>query len=82
MENNQRENVISARKKGTVVSVGMKKTLVVAVDSFKTHSKYLKKYRLTKRYKVHDEESKYKIGDIVEIIPCRPISKDKFYKVV
>jgi small subunit ribosomal protein S17 len=73
---------ISARKKGFVVSDKMKKTIIVAVESFKTHPKYLKKYRSTRRYKVHDEEEKFKVGDVVEIVPCRPMSKDKCYKTV
>ena len=73
---------IIIKKKGTVVSDKMKKTVVVAVESFKTHPKYQKKYRSTKRYKAHDEEGKYKVGDVVEIIPCRPISKDKRFKVL
>lgn len=73
---------IIIRKKGTVVSDKMSKTLVVAVDVFKTHAKYKKKYRSTKKYKVHDEEGKYKKGDVVEIIPCRPYSKTKRFKVL
>jgi small subunit ribosomal protein S17 len=68
--------------KGRVVSDKMDKTIVVAVNSLKTHSKYIKKYLSTKRYKVHDGENKYKVGDIVEFIQCRPISKDKRYKVI
>jgi len=78
----QEKKKITARKKGTVVSDKMAKSIIVAVTEFKTHSKYKKKYKSTKRYKVHDEENKYKIGDAVEIVPCRPISKDKAYKVV
>lgn len=89
MENNSKnmateevKNKIVIKKKGVVVSDRMAKTVVVAVDSLKTHSKYQKKYKSTKRYKAHDEEGKYKMGDVVEIVPCRPISKDKRYKVV
>ena len=70
------------RKKGTVVSAKTPKTLVVAVDSYKTHPKYLKKYRSTKKYKVHDPEGSFKTGDKVEFIPCRPVSKDKRYVVI
>lgn len=73
---------IITRKKGVVVSDKMDKTIVVAVDILKTHKKYKKKYLSTKRYKAHDEENKYKTGDFVEIIPCKPISKDKSYSVV
>lgn len=68
--------------KGKVISDKMDKTIVVAVDSFKTHPKYLKKYRSTKKYKVHDPENKYKIGDMVEFIQCKPFSKDKKFKIV
>lgn len=73
---------IVTRKKGIVVSDKMDKTIVVAVDTLKTHSKYKKKYLSTKKYKAHDGDNKYKIGDKVEIVPCKPISKDKSYIVV
>lgn len=68
--------------KGVVVSDAMDKTVVVAVDTFKTHPKYLKKYRSTKKYKVHDENNVYKKGDVVVFQECRPISKDKRHKVL
>jgi small subunit ribosomal protein S17 len=71
-----------AKKKGVVVSDKMDKTIVVAVGTLKTHPKYLKKYRSTKNYKVHDEDNKFKKGDKVEFTQCRPISKDKSHTVV
>jgi small subunit ribosomal protein S17 len=70
-----------AIKKGKVVSDKMDKTIVVAVYTLKNHPKYLKKYRVTKRYKVHDPENKFKIGDEVEFVQCRPISKNKRFKI-
>lgn len=70
-----------AKLKGIVVSDAMDKTIVVAVQTLKTHPKYLKKYRSTKKYKVHDEDNKFKKGDVVEFIQCRPISKDKRFKI-
>jgi small subunit ribosomal protein S17 len=76
------KNKIITRKKGVVVSDKMQKTIVIAVETLKTHPKYKKKYRSTKKYKAHDEENKYKIGDVVEIVPCKPMSKDKNYRVV
>jgi small subunit ribosomal protein S17 len=82
MEKNFEKNKIVIRKKGVVVSDKMNKTVIVVVASFKTHPKYKKKYKVTERYKAHDEDNKYKTGDVVEILPCRPISKDKSYKVV
>ncbi len=81
MKNNQLKNKIIARKKGIVVSAKMDKTIVVAVDIFKTHPKYKKKYRSTKKYKVHDENNKYQEGDKVAIIPTKPLSKGKSYIV-
>ncbi|MEI7621859.1 MAG: 30S ribosomal protein S17 [Candidatus Moraniibacteriota bacterium] len=71
-----------ATKKGKVVSDSMDKTIVVAVESLKTHPKYLKKYRSTKKYKVHDGENKHKVGEVVEFVQCRPMSKDKNHTVV
>ncbi|MDO8240836.1 MAG: 30S ribosomal protein S17 [Candidatus Moranbacteria bacterium] len=82
MEKNLEKAKIIIKKKGIVISDKMAKTVVVAVESLKTHSKYKKKYKSTKKYKAHDEEGKYKVGDAVEIIPCKPMSKDKRYKVV
>lgn len=76
------QNKKVTKKKGTVISDKMDKTIVVAVEKLKSHPKYLKKYRVTKKYKVHDQENKYKVGDVVEFTECRPISKDKCYKVV
>lgn len=76
---------ISKNKKimrGIVTSDKTDKTLTVSVNSLKTHSKYLKKYRMTKKYKVHDPENKYKTGDTVEFFQCRPISKDKKFTVI
>jgi len=66
-----------AKKKGVVVSDKMDKTIVVAVETLKTHPKYLKKYRSTKKYKIHDGENKFKVGDVVEFVQCKPMSKDK-----
>lgn len=66
---------------GVVVSDAMDKTIVVAVDTFKTHGKYLKKFVFTKKYKVHDPENKYSVGDKVKFQGCKPISKDKKFVI-
>lgn len=68
--------------KGVVVSDKMNKTVVVSVSRFIKHPKYGKFYKVNKKYKAHDEENKYKIGDKVEIMETRPISKDKRFKVL
>jgi small subunit ribosomal protein S17 len=71
-----------AKMKGTVVSDKMDKTIVVAVLELKTHPKYLKKYRVTNKYKVHDPENKFKTGDVVEFMQTKPISKEKRFIVI
>jgi len=68
--------------KGTVVSDKMDKTVVVSVSRFVKHPKYGKYYKVSKKYKAHDEENKYKVGDEVTIVETRPISKDKKFKVI
>lgn len=68
--------------KGKVVSDKMSKTVVVAVTRTKQHSLYRKYYKVTKRYKAHDENNDYKVGDNVVIQEIRPLSKDKRWKVI
>lgn len=68
--------------KGVVVSNKMHKTVVVAVDRLKKHPKYRKRYKSTKKYKVHDENNEFKIGDIVLIQETRPVSREKRWRVV
>ncbi|MEK7081209.1 MAG: 30S ribosomal protein S17 [Patescibacteria group bacterium] len=68
--------------KGVVVSDKMDKTVVVSVSRFIKHPLYGKFYKVSKKYKAHDEDNKYKVGDKVEIVETRPISKDKRFKVV
>lgn len=67
--------------KGTVISNKMTKTLVVRVDTLTQHPKYRKFYRTAKKFKAHDEQREYRVGDIVMIIETRPLSKDKRWKV-
>jgi small subunit ribosomal protein S17 len=78
----EKNNIQKRTLNGLVVSDKMDKTVVVAVDSYKTYSKYLKKFRFTKKYKVHDEENKCKIGDKVEFKQCKPFSKDKKFVII
>lgn len=68
--------------RGTVVSDKMAKTVVVEVGRVQWHSKYRRQYRTTKRFKVHDEQNAFHVGDIVEFVETRPISKDKRWTVV
>jgi small subunit ribosomal protein S17 len=67
---------------GLVVSDKMDKTIVVAIDSLKAHPKYLKKYVMTKKYKAHDPENRFKVGDKVKIRQAKPRSKGKKWEAV
>ena len=67
---------------GTVVSDKADKTVIVRVDRRFMHSLYKKVIRRSKRYAAHDEDNMHKIGDLVRIQECRPISKLKSWEVV
>lgn len=67
---------------GVVVKAAMEKTIVVEVRRSLVHPKYRKRYQRSKRYKVHDEKKQFKEGDRVRFIVCRPISKDKRWRVI
>ena len=85
MEKNAKQNEKKNKAgllRGVVVSDKMQKTVVVSVSRFVKHPLYGKYYKVSKKYKAHDEENKSKVGDMVTIVPTRPISKDKRYKVV
>ncbi len=66
---------------GDVVSDKMEKTIVVAIENRAPHPKYGKIVVKTKKYKVHDEENKCKIGDRVRIRETRPLSRTKRWTV-
>ena len=68
-------------KKGIITSDKMDKTRVVTVHSYKTHPKYKKRFRVSKKYYAHDEKNTYKIGDQVTIYETRPLSKLKRWTV-
>lgn len=67
---------------GEVVSDKMKDTIVVNVTRYEQHPKYQKYQKISKKYKAHDPGNTKKIGDKVKIIECRPISKDKHFKIM
>jgi small subunit ribosomal protein S17 len=80
--NKPNSNTAKKVLEGVVVSDKMEKTAVVAVNTFKAHPKYLKRYLSTKRYKAHDGENKCKIGDKVKITEVKPMSKGKKWTVI
>lgn len=67
--------------RGRVTSNKMKKTVVVEVTSLKTHPKYRKKIKSTKKYKAHHEDLVLNVGDVITIEESRPMSKDKRWAV-
>jgi len=73
---------IQKKFSGEVVSDKGDKTIIVKVERVKMHPKYKKRYKVTKKYKVHDEENQYNIGDKVSFIECRPLSKEKKWRVL
>jgi len=67
---------------GKIISDKMPKTVVVKVETIKEHPKYKRRYKFHNKYKAHFEKEEYKIGDMVIIEECRPISRDKRWKVI
>jgi len=67
---------------GIIVSNKIDKTVVVSVSRFIKHPKYGKFYKVSKKYKAHDEENQYQVGDNVSLKEVKPISKDKKFIVV
>lgn len=67
---------------GIVVSDKMQKTVVVEVESMKEHPKYKRRYKVHKKYKAHDQNQEYHVGDKVVIEETKPISKDKNWTVI
>ena len=67
---------------GVVVSDKMEKTIVVNVERKFPHSLYKKFIKRSKRYHVHDKDNQFKMGDIVNIQECRPLSRTKRWEVI
>jgi len=66
---------------GRVVSDKMEKTIVVAIEKRMLHILYKKYVKQTKKIKAHDEKNEAKQGDLVRVVECRPISKDKQWRL-
>ena len=67
---------------GRVVSDKMDKTITVLVETRKTHPKYGKRVKYSKKYKAHDEENRAKEGDLVRIMETRPLSATKRFRLL
>lgn len=67
---------------GIVVSDKMQKTVVVEVETIKEHPKYKRRFKIHKKFKAHDQNQEYHIGDKVLIEETKPMSKDKNWIVI
>ena len=67
---------------GQVVSDKMDKTIVVAIEDSVQHKLYKKIVKRTYKLKAHDENNECGVGDIVKVMECRPLSKDKRWRLV
>ena len=68
--------------KGVIVSDKMQKTAVIAVTRLKKHPKIRKYYKITTRFKVHNENNQYKLGNKVMIQETKPMSRDKRWVII
>jgi small subunit ribosomal protein S17 len=71
----------SVQRRGVVVSAAMDKTIVVRVDSVKSHPRYKKVIRRSAKFHAHDEQNQAKTGDVVRIVETRPLSKTKRWRL-
>ena len=69
-------------RQGVVVSDKMDKTIVVQVAVVQPHAEYRKVVRRTSRLKAHDENNEARIGDTVLVRECRPLSRDKTWRLI
>lgn len=77
MEQNRHQKT----RRGIVVSDKMDKTVVVRVERLTKHQRFTKVIKRAKKFKAHDEANQCRIGDLVEIVETRPLSKDKRWRV-
>lgn len=77
----KQERGIRKTKVGVVMSDRMDKTVVVRVERVVLHPVYKKYTKRRTTYKAHDERNEYHVGDTVEIVETRPLSKEKCWRV-
>ena len=82
MEQHSDRAVARRVKQGRVASDKMDKTIVVVTETRVPHPTYGKIVRKSTRFKAHDEKNEAKIGDIVRIMECRPLSRDKRWRLL
>jgi small subunit ribosomal protein S17 len=75
------ERGVRKERDGVVISNRMQKTVVISVERMVKHSKYGKYLKRRSRVKAHDEKNECQVGDRVVIVECRPLSRDKRWRV-
>lgn len=78
----ERATIIRKTFRGVVVRDAMEKTIVVRVTRTRWHAKYHKQYRVSRTFHVHDPNNSCHVGDVVEFVPSRPLSKTKRWCLV
>mgnify|MGYP000427521528 CR=1 FL=1 len=77
------QRVVRQRERqGIVVSDKMDKTIVVQVTTVRPHGEYKKVVRRTSRLKAHDERNEARVGDVVLVRECRPLSREKTWRLI
>lgn len=79
---NKNTTKVSRKLTGIVTSDKMDKTCIVEVTRLKWHSKYHKQYKYSKKYSVHDSKNEAKIGNQVIFQECRPLSRNKKWRLI
>jgi len=74
-------NVNKKTYTGQVVSDKMDKTIVIAITTKTLHGLYKKYVKSTKKIKAHDEKNDARVGDTVRVVECRPVSRDKRWRL-
>jgi small subunit ribosomal protein S17 len=78
----QQSTVQHRRFEGDVTKISGEKTISVLVKTSKMHPKYQKQYAVSKKYLVHDEKGEAAVGNRVVFEECRPLSKQKRWRLV
>ncbi len=81
LEKPEHERGRRQERRGVVVSETMDKTIVVKVDTVKSHRRYKKVIRRSVKFHAHDEQNQAHVGDVVRIVETRPLSKTKNWRL-
>ena len=75
-------NAVRKMRTGIVVTDARDKTITVRIDSAASHPRYGKIVRTSKKLHAHDENNEAAVGDLVQLVECRPLSRQKRWRLV